>query len=376
MSTFSFPKLMRLATVFLAAGALLFLTGCASGLFPQFTYQGVLTDQNGQPLDGNVDITYLIYHASSGGTAIYQETETVAVDNGLFTSVIGPSALTAGLTPDDLAKPLYLEIKVNNGTYNETLTPRQRLYGAPYAFTLMPGAVISQTFDTPGAGANGIEAVLVAKNTYSGGNIALPALKAYGVRSLELTGADSVSGPKGTLFSDVADTDSDLNMVTHDEFWIYLDSDNNSTGEFRVWNGAGASACTIQEDGDLICTGAKSAVVTVGEEQRKLYAIESPEVWFEDFGSAALVNGAAQVTIEALFAKTVNLGVDYHVFLTPLGDCKGLYVAEKTATGFTVRELGGGSANVAFDYRIVARRAGYENRRLEVAAPAEAADQP
>jgi hypothetical protein len=30
-----------------------------------------------------------------------------------------------------------------------------------------------------------------------------------------------------------------------------------------------------------------------------------------------------------------------------------------------VRELAGGKSNVAFDYRIVAKRAGYENQRLE-----------
>ncbi len=55
------------------------------------------------------------------------------------------------------------------------------------------------------------------------------------------------------------------------------------------------------------------------------------------------LDGQTTVTIEPLFAQSVNLGVDYHVFLTPLGDCNGLYVAEKTPTGFTVRELNGGT---------------------------------
>jgi hypothetical protein len=31
--------------------------------------------------------------------------------------------------------------------------------------------------------------------------------------------------------------------------------------------------------------------------------------------------------------------VEYHVFLTPDGDCEGLYVIARTATGFEVREL-------------------------------------
>jgi hypothetical protein len=60
----------------------------------------------------------------------------------------------------------------------------------------------------------------------------------------------------------------------------------------------------------------------------------------------------------------VNLGVEYHVFLTPNGDCKGLYVSQKSATSFEVHELGGGNSSVAFDYRIMAKRSGYENARL------------
>jgi hypothetical protein len=52
------------------------------------------------------------------------------------------------------------------------------------------------------------------------------------------------------------------------------------------------------------------------------------------------------------------------VFLTPNGDCKGLYVAQKSATSFVVRELGGGTSSIAFDYRIMAKRRGYEGIRM------------
>ena len=96
-----------------------------------------------------------------------------------------------------------------------------------------------------------------------------------------------------------------------------------------------------------------------------LYAVQSTENWFEDFGTASLKDGEAVVEIEPLFAQTVNLSEDYHVFLTPLGDCHGLYVAEKTATSFTVRELGSGTSDIDFDYRIVVKRLGYETERLE-----------
>jgi hypothetical protein len=51
--------------------------------------QGVLTDANGVPLDGNADVTFSIYDMQSGGTALWSETRTVAVDNGLFTVYLG-----------------------------------------------------------------------------------------------------------------------------------------------------------------------------------------------------------------------------------------------------------------------------------------------
>ncbi len=127
-----------------------------------------------------------------------------------------------------------------------------------------------------------------------------------------------------------------------------------------------AGICLMDVSGNLACNGTKSAVVPVdgGNRQVALYAVEAPENWFEDAGSARLSHGSTVVRLEPTFAQTVNGGVEYHVFLTPKGDCRGLYVTNETAEGFEVRELGGGTANVAFDYRIMARRKGYENVRL------------
>jgi hypothetical protein len=70
------------------------------------------------------------------------------------------------------------------------------------------------------------------------------------------------------------------------------------------------------------------------------------------------------VALEPTFAQTINTGVEYHVFLTPKGDCEGLYVTNETATGFEVHELRGGHSSIAFDYRVMARRKGYESIRL------------
>jgi len=117
--------------------------------------------------------------------------------------------------------------------------------------------------------------------------------------------------------------------------------------------------------GNLTVNGMKSSTAKLQDGREvALYAVESPENWFEDFGSAELNNGVAWVPLDASFAQTVNATVNYHVFLTANGDSNGLYVARKTAAGFEIREHAVGTSNIAFDYRIVARRRGYETIRL------------
>jgi len=130
-------------------------------------------------------------------------------------------------------------------------------------------------------------------------------------------------------------------------------------------NGIGPSYGVLAQ-GNLGATGTKSAVVVLPDDRVvSLYAIESPENWFEDFGSGTLQDGAVTIALDATFAQTVSPETGYHVFLTPNGECEGLYVSQKTAKSFEVHELRSGKSSVAFDYRIVARRKGLETLRLE-----------
>jgi hypothetical protein len=149
---------------------------------------------------------------------------------------------------------------------------------------------------------------------------------------------------------------------------------SNTTGGIGVYgdaygdsgNFAGYFNGNVVVNGNQTVTGTKSAVVkTQDYGTRTLYAVESPENWFQDFGTGQLTNGKAVITIDPVFAETVNLANDYHVFFTPMGDC-ALYVTDKTPTSFTVKALGGQTCSIAFDYNIVAKRLGYENIRLAV----------
>jgi hypothetical protein len=123
--------------------------------------------------------------------------------------------------------------------------------------------------------------------------------------------------------------------------------------------------CSIDVSGNLFCTGSLGAAVKAGAKQRYgTYSVQSPENWMEDFGSSTLNVGVVTVNLEPRFAKTISSKADYKVFLTPAGECEGLYVANRTATSFEVRELHQGTSNVQFDYRIVAHRKGLESARM------------
>lgn len=117
--------------------------------------------------------------------------------------------------------------------------------------------------------------------------------------------------------------------------------------------------------GDQIVSGAKSAAVPHADGfHRLLYAVESPESWFEDFGEGSLVDGAAEITLDPEFAALIK-SRNYHVFLTPNGDSRGLYVKRKTDKLFEVREQQGGKSKLKFSYRIVAKRKDIKGERLK-----------
>ena len=150
---------------------------------------------------------------------------------------------------------------------------------------------------------------------------------------------------------------------------VFIDNNasvaNGADPMLLVAHGQGGS-CVIDALGNLGCNGEISGVnsTQAGTRQVETYAMQSAESWLEDAGTAQLHSGITHVELEPVFSQTVNAGLEYHVFLTPNGDCKGLYVSEKLASGFDVHELGGGTSSIAFDYRIMAKRIGHENERL------------
>jgi hypothetical protein len=145
-------------------------------------------------------------------------------------------------------------------------------------------------------------------------------------------------------------------------------SSTNGTGwaaRFKATSrtGKGVVIETNGGDGLLVAGGTKNALVTTATGARALYTEESSEVWFTDYGFGKLENGRARILIDPGFAQTVSLEQPYHVFVQPYGRAD-LYVEARTDLGFVVA-LKDGDPSAEFGYRVVAKRSGFEKKRLE-----------
>lgn len=120
----------------------------------------------------------------------------------------------------------------------------------------------------------------------------------------------------------------------------------------------------LEVKGDLAVLGElKGAVVPFEDGSLHcLYAVESPESWFEDFGFGELVNGHAEVRLGSDFASVIN-GDTYHVFLSEYGENNALYVSGRTGAGFEVRAKNPGASG-ELSYRVVAKRKDKASQRF------------
>jgi hypothetical protein len=117
----------------------------------RMTYQGYLVDGNGAALaptvPANYDIVFRIYNVKSGGVALWAEQQTVTVDKGYFSVLLGEGATTAtGESKDKLSEAFkgadisdrFIGITVgglSGSGVDVEIAPRLRLVTSPFAFT-------------------------------------------------------------------------------------------------------------------------------------------------------------------------------------------------------------------------------------------------
>ncbi len=192
-----------------------------------------------------------------------------------------------------------------------------------------------------------------------------------------VSAAKSLNAPQvqaGQLFAEsslgaiVGTTDSVLNYAAVD-----AQTSVSPAFLFAAFNAHSQGVFDVNDSGNMVISGqlftagvCSSGCITHGPGAKRVvsYAPRESQPTMEDFGTGSLAGGHAHVALDPAFANVISRDASYLVFLTPEGDCKGLYVAHKTVSGFEVAELQGGTSSVAFDYRIVAKPLGDHSARL------------
>ena len=97
------------------------------------SYQGVLMDSDGVPVDGPVNMSFSVYDVETEGTALWSEDHAeVALDNGVYNVLLGDGTTISGSFDINLFSQdnLWLEVIVNG----EVLTPRISFTSSAFGF--------------------------------------------------------------------------------------------------------------------------------------------------------------------------------------------------------------------------------------------------
>jgi hypothetical protein len=142
----------------------------------------------------------------------------------------------------------------------------------------------------------------------------------------------------------------------------YANTNNNGFGGYFENSGtayAYVGGRTGGTDYKIIGVGSVSTIVDrTNGSKATMFCPESPEILFQDYGTATLVNGRVHVSLDPIFTNNIFVSEEHplKVFVQLNGDCKGVYVTNRTAQGFDVVELDGGTSNIEITWTVVANR--------------------
>lgn len=125
-------------------------------------FMGILNDPAGGRKNGELSVRLALYNAPTGGDALWSESQTVTVSNGLFTAALG--AVNPFAASVDFARALFVGVTVEGDA--KELLPRMPLLSVPYA---MYAHAIADGSVTPEKVSPGAEAGQVL--TYDGSKV-------------------------------------------------------------------------------------------------------------------------------------------------------------------------------------------------------------
>lgn len=127
-------RCMLIISIFLGAAMWLSLATAQAEAPGLINHQGFLTDTDGVPIGGDMQMGFVIYDQQIDGIELWSEGPVpVTVAGGIFQVNLGQ---ITPLTPAVLAGPRWLEVIVEG----EAMEPRERIVSAPFAIKAMDAA--------------------------------------------------------------------------------------------------------------------------------------------------------------------------------------------------------------------------------------------
>ncbi len=338
-----------------SAGAVPFRTESAAST-GTIAYQGRLANSAGAPITDTLSMSFRLYSAVTGGTPLWSEQWSgpngVKVSDGLFNVMLG------SLTPIAQSvitgnSNLFLGITV--GTDDE-MTPRVQLGSVPFAvqaLTVPDGSITKAKLAAdvslvPPTGS--ITTTTIADGAVTDSKLNIYTLQTNGVGRFGVDNSDVLEGGQIELAS-----------VKDGPRW-YFDNYNSHLRWFNCTNNSCTVPMMLAPNGNWSVIGTKSAIVTTGNYgDRRLYAVESPDVRFSDEGMGRLQTATARIQLDPIFMETIE--GEFLIHLTPYSDAL-LYVSEVGDDYFVVT-ASQGDPNASFAWRLSATRKGYAGVRLE-----------
>jgi hypothetical protein len=191
-----------------------------------FTYQGRLTDGDGNPISDTCGLDFTLWDAESGGTMIGHQIVTgVEVNDGYLAVLLNSGGEFGANAFRGEARWLKIAVKCSGDADWNALTGRQLLSAAPYALSLRPGTTISGTV-------TGRSVLTVINGAGGGGGLVGYSHDADGVHGQSVDGA----GVSAFSFNQVA---------------VYGESTYNTAGFFTSTHGYGLGAKTTSDDPEI-----------------------------------------------------------------------------------------------------------------------------
>jgi len=280
-----------------------------AGIPKLINYQGMLTDNSGNPLDGSYSIIFKIYNAESSGTKKWEETQSsVSVANGLFNVILG------SVTPInlDFSEDYWLDITVDG----ETMPTRLKFTSIGYAYRAMVADSSAKAGPIGGGWTDDGSSVRL---TTSSDNVGIGT--ASPDAPLVISG-DGSSWNRGFLFIKNINNDAGIRFY-----------DKADSVKYHIFNNNGAGdKLRITPQGSYTSGG-----ITIDQSGNVGIATTSPHSQLQDNGSFAVayrvVSGSYTATASDCIITT-NSGSDVYVTLpSAVGIAGRVYTIKQVVGG-------------------------------------------